>query len=313
MSELFSVEQNGRINKKLFSVDVDGTSVDIEYLDINKRPKFTGYKIMHPWSLNIKSNLEHDATYTEPEDPNEIDVRFIDAVFTVKFDGSCGMIKWNYETQKWETYCRHDIKKDKNGVFDLRNKKDTWIECCEEPTDVRATHWPFFKPIVTEGDRWFRKASDCALKSLENITPDDIGVDVFTVEWMGEKINCKKCDTIYDSSLGSPHHAAVPHSSLVINVPNELRSFNGLKNILIAIPFIEGMVVYCKDGAVIKVRRDSYGMKWPAQSYTNSDFSDNSNPVFDFLNSHNFACKSLPNFVALSGIHNHAYISMHNK
>ena len=85
----------------------------------------------------------------------------------------------------------------------------------------------------------------------------------FTCEYMGTKMGSKACDPIEHECV------IVPHGSIVIDIPYELRNFLGFRKILETIS-IEGFIIYGSEGNIYKMRRAMFtddndvSYEWPA-------------------------------------------------
>lgn len=259
----------------LFSVPVElgGKTYQVEVFKTSaKSRKFKGQKILHPYSFDKSTK---NVKYND-DDTNSEKLRNV-SFFGVKHDGSCGALMWNEETQKWIPYARYDIKlkdgvpvtptidiedktkpKGKYGYPKIKRARDisAWIECEPMSIDEDATHWPHFVPLSEDPNqyKWFQQAFDKSREEIEKLDPKNHG-KIITIEYMGKKINGKPADPIqYETGI-------VLHNSMGMRIPMELRTFAGFKAIFEKLP-IEGLVAYCDDDTIFKIRSDMFGFNW---------------------------------------------------
>lgn len=150
-----------------------------------------------------------------------------EGVATVKYDGSCTMIK------DGKFYKRYDAK---NGKVPTAGA----IPCQENPDPVTG-HWPHWVE-VGDGpeDKWFREA-------IKNVPYGEDG----TYEAVGEHFHGNPYKMEWD--------VLIPHGREVIEVE---RSFDGIRSFLEKTP-IEG-IVFWKDGMPqCKIKRSDFGFEWP--------------------------------------------------
>ena len=150
-----------------------------------------------------------------------------EGVATVKYDGSCTMIK------DGKFYKRYDAKKGKKPP-------EGAIPCQEKPDPVTG-HWPHWVK-VSDGpeDKWFKAA-------WNGETEDG------TYEAVGKHFH------------GNPYRlerdALIPHGREVIEVE---RSFDGIRDWLKKNK-VEG-IVFWKDGEPqCKIKRSDFGFEWPVK------------------------------------------------
>lgn len=168
--------------------------------------------------------------------------------FTMKHDGSCGLLKW--DGSQHQPFTRYDVKRDKTtGEF---NPPDGGIPCEEKPTTDEATHWPHMVPCKLPDHKWHLSAFELAKPLLGTLEERD-----YTIEWFGRKFNYKWSDPTDCSAC------IVPHGSVAFDIPMALRTPKGFAAIFNAIPNIEGLVARRGD-RTYKIRRDTCeGMRWP--------------------------------------------------
>ena len=90
----------------------------------------------------------------------------------------------------------------------------------------------------------FQNAIDSNLLGTIPITTKQI-----SVEQMGKQFNLKTEDIF-------PTLGLVPHNSMELIIPEELRTFNGMVSVLKAIPNIEGVIIYGHNNKILKFRRN---------------------------------------------------------
>lgn len=236
--------------------------------------KFNGQKILHPFGLDTKFLLKNDKNGTSKQVPigtyykNSNDIATTELLksckrFDIKHDGSCGAIVWNEELKQYEPYARFDIKKNKQGEFFNASKTDKWIECESKPTHPEATHHPHFRPCSEDKKayKWNILAFDLAKEKLQAFTPDKHG-KIITVEYVGKKFNYNKSDSIEEDAR------LVVHGSLQVEVPEELRNYDGFMALFKELPTIEGLVAYTDMGP-LKIKREMFfGLAYPGEPYT---------------------------------------------
>jgi hypothetical protein len=241
---------------------------------LHNREKFTGQKIMHPYKTkNIirqtkrldkhKKEVLHEVKEMVYEDefvPEAVDDMVNAVSFEMKHDGSCGYIFWDIEGQTFVPYARYDIKKDQDGKF--KSVPSDAIPCEPMPENDDATHWPHFVPCNKDPKayKWYIDAFNKMMQSGKLV-----GLKTsFTCEYMGKKFNYKPCDGVEVDA------AIIPHGLVSLEIPIELRTPLGFKQILEAFDFMEGLVVYGKTN-VWKIRRELFHngdekFKWPTTS-----------------------------------------------
>jgi len=259
------------------STKIDGKVVELlkqNHTILNKRQlTFNGQKLLHPFVTKIinkqitktgKGNKPVIQNFTEmiylPEYLPEALGDILKAVrFEMKVDGSCGFLYWNPATDEFVPYCRLDIRKEKGGFPDVPKNG---IPCEPMPTDPNATHWPHFVPCSNDpkGYKWYIHAFEQAKKSGKL----DIIFNSFTVEYMGKKFNYKPCDGVDQDAV------IVPHGLVTLEIPIELRNYNGFRKIFEEFSFMEGIIVY-GEKQVWKIRREMFSddagkLKWPSDS-----------------------------------------------
>lgn len=240
---------------------------------LEKQKKFNGQKLLHPFQTKTieESNTIYDKfkkknivkntktlIYSEDFLSQEIknDIEEADR-FELKHDGSCGMMF--FDGEKFVPYARYDIKKDTNGLFGIPPLNS--IACEEKPLDILTTHWPHFVQCNKDPKayKWHLYAFDKMIKSgkVENLKTS------FTCEYMGKKFNYKKSDPIEDEGI------IVPHGLIILEIPKELRNYEGFFQIFLQIPYIEGLIIYGKNN-LWKIRKnmfffDGKRFEWPSK------------------------------------------------
>jgi hypothetical protein len=266
---------------------------------------FKGQKISHPIIMKqiieeysfvkrrrtitkTKSSLCYDNSFISPDVGEKIRT----SITMVKHDGRCCFAKYNKETKKFSCYARIDNYRDK-VTKKFRTPGVNWIPCEPMPGDETVTHWPHFRPVEEDPNdyKWIIEAFDNFQRSgaLEHIT------ESFTFELMGRKCNPNVSDPISSNAV------VIPHGCMLLSIPDELKTVDGIKQILIDMPFMEGIVFVCNDNTVFKVRRDMYyddtdqRLKWP------SDTCDQFEKIFSHVNIFSFD-KGLSSLITLENI-----------
>jgi hypothetical protein len=250
---------------------------------LSKRNKFNGQKIFHPFKTMTVSKVsarsgktvvpgtmgssaqraptaQNEFIYTNQFDEEfQKDIRNGRQV-SMKHDGGCGFLFWDTDALDHIPYRRLDIKKNDSGKFPDPPKGA--ILCEPRPTHPDATHWTVFVRCTAEekSDKWIMEAFKLAKQSgkLEGINQS------FTVEFMGKKFNYKPCDGVDVDA------AIVPHGLVTLDIPDALFTYEGILQILEALPFMEGLIVHGAEH-VWKIRRDMFydgkdRLPWPTKS-----------------------------------------------
>lgn len=262
----------------ILTVEVLGYPINFYLIPFKKAIEngtFMGQKLLHPY---VFTPIEEEYTFkkgkrtiTRKKTGNVygkecvaegLESRIKHSKCFLKHDGMCGFIMYDPDLQKFIPYARYDIRRDKK-TGEFGEPKPEWIPCESKPIIQEANHWPHFRCCYEDdkGYKWLIKAFNELIESgvLDGITTS------FTCEFMGKKCNYCKTDPIEDLST------IIPHSCIRIDIPEELKTFDGFRSIFNTIPFIEGLVLYCDDNSVYKVRRDMFldqddkRMKWPNQ------------------------------------------------
>lgn len=218
--------------------------------------RFNGQKLLHPfktktiqgekkWKTSIFYTCEPIYDLTDCER------------FDIKHDGSCGALVWNNSNNQYEPFARFDVKK-KNGFFQMPNcDTSRWIKCEEMPTSEEASHWPHFRPIYEDPKtyKWYIVAFENSLESITKMTKEKNG-EIITIEYMGKKFNGKPEDPI------NKECGIVIHGSLRMNIPKEMRNYEGFRKIFSVFP-IEGLVAYPEGRSPMKIRAELFeGITW---------------------------------------------------
>lgn len=155
-----------------------------------------------------------------------------DVVATRKFDGEAHAIIGG------DLYKRYDVKA---GRFMPKNSFP-----CQEPDPITG-HWPHWV-LAIRGDgncKWSFRAFD-EMTASEKIDG--------TYELCGPKVqgNPEKLDK----------HALIRHGSVILDIPREKWTFDGLREYL-SDPAndIEGIVFHGIDGKMCKIRKSDYGIR----------------------------------------------------
>jgi len=260
----------------LRTIDIEGKCVKLAQHDImtlNTSTMFNGQKLLHPFVTKTitkeitkqgKGNKQiiqtvTDMVYTPEITPDALYDLQHAVRFDMKHDGSCGFLLWDVDKKEFIPYARYDVKKQNSTFPDV--PKDG-IPCESMPTDPDATHWPHFVPCSSKPKdyKWYLHAFEQAKKSgkLDRLS------NSFTVEYMGKKFNYKPCDGVEQDAV------IVPHGLVTLDIPVELRTYDGFKKIMEAFPFMEGIIIRGKE-KLWKVRRELFSnedikLKWPSGS-----------------------------------------------
>jgi len=234
---------------------------------LNEPRLFTGQKLLHPFQLKQvsvqntwskdTSKVRTEPTYDENFLSEGIDKEIQTAYhFEIKVDGQGGIIVID-ENGVPKAYTKYDVKRNESGEF--KKPPPNSIPGEPKPTDPAATHWPHYVPL--ESDPKMYKFNLIASELAKKSGKLDSVKQTFTCEYMGKKFNSKKSDPIDSDGV------IVPHGLLQIEIPTELRTYNGFLQIFQAIPYIEGIIVHGETN-VWKIRRDMFcvngeKLKWP--------------------------------------------------
>jgi len=251
------------------TIEIEGTQIEINKRNVAdfENSKFHGQKLHHPFNFVIEEKEERivpkkgnpynkkvkSAHYTSSFTSSDVELDIKNATsIQIKHDGSCGFIMWNKYTQEHVPMTRIDLKK-KNGKFP--EPDPSWIQC-EPMPEGDNVHWPHFRPCLSPGEKFNDKFQLEAFRHAV-ISGELVGAGSFTCEYMGRKVNYDKNDPIEHNAL------IVPHGSYTIEIPKEMRTFEGFQKVLEALPTIEGFVIYGASGTVYKIRRNMYKHDWP--------------------------------------------------
>lgn len=261
--------------------NVNGFSVELiqhPYTKLLNQNNFNGQKLFHPiktktitetFTVKNRSNKEtiktkSELVYDSIFENNEVENSIKNAQsFEMKHDGSCGLILWDEVKQEYVPYARYDVKRDDKNNTDFKPVPPNSIPCEPKPTNDAATHWPHFVPCHSDHKmyKWHLHAFSLMIQSgkLDGIKRS------FTCEYMGKKFNYKKSDGVNEDAV------IVPHGLVSLNIPVELRTVDGFKQILEKLSFIEGLIIHGRNGIVWKIRRDMFHngskrMDWPSNS-----------------------------------------------
>jgi len=303
------------------TLTVNGHNVTAKILSLENLPitQFNGQKILHPMEImkkertiiqKGKGNRTYEKRLTDvfyiPEfvSPEAEDAIRNPKLIGIKFDGSCGAMHYNPETNTHTMYTRIDLKFSPDDKILLCGKQyesvsdlpQALIPCENDPRNGDKyknhgmLHWPFMIPIASstaggavqilqlvEGIntasvyKWNIIAFENAVASgkLSQVHRN------ITCEQMGKQFNLKdKCDLM-------PKPALVPHNSMVLDIVPELCTFDGFCELLKTIPTIEGVVIYGNNGTVWKFRRDMIRigeeqLEWPPKEAQSTDWAQRS-------------------------------------
>lgn len=236
---------------------------------------FRGQKLLHPFGTQTKNVVpkphavpkvagKRARRYQPPRSAKPIYTREMTEdltqvkFFSVKFDGACGLLHYNTETQTFEPWTRYDVKQSDDGSF--KDVDPSWIPCEPKPTDPKATHWPHFRPCDPRKDPWQIQAFDQIKGQLNKFFEKDI-----TVEYVGKKFNDNP------QQNANTKYGIVFHNSMYFDIPFELRNYNGFLEFFKQIPFIEGLVAYT-DTKCYKIRREMFdGLSWGKTEWKDMD------------------------------------------
>ncbi len=170
----------------------------------------------------FQRNYETDRLVRDEVTPGAEWVLAGEGVATRKFDGTCARV------HEGHLYKRYDAKAGKPSP--------EGFEPAQDPDPITG-HWPGWI-LVGDGpeDRWFREAHANG-QLLDG-----------TYELVGPKIN------------GNPEffemHRLVRHGEVVFK--DAPRDFEGLKNYLELLPYMEGIVWHHPDGRMVKIKRKDF-------------------------------------------------------
>jgi len=245
---------------------------------------FSGKKIQHPFETKTHMSgkipiSSYTGEFCSPDDKEALENPF--GIF-VKLDGSNGCV---VRIKNGWMFCTRLDLGFKNGKilvcgvpYDSAEQllalgfipcgPDPRIECPD--AHHSKLHYPWMVPIaryvndnghsmeiinsIPRQDtakiyKWNLVAFQNAIDSkLLDTIPEHI--TQISVEQMGKQFNLKDED-IFPSTVG-----LVPHNSIEVIIPDELRTFEGMVAVLKAIPNIEGVIIYGKNGKILKFRRN---------------------------------------------------------
>lgn len=237
------------------TINVNGhkvTIVNVPFvkMDAESRKKFIGQKMHSPWWVDRDTQLYGLKSADEEMQTEEMLYKWDH--FELKHDGSCGALVWDGE--QFIAYARFDIKQRfgkkiiDGDPFKVDIDTTNWIPCEPRPKvtdDVPQKHWPHMRPI-SEDPKMYKHYVDAFNNTLpelmEHVAPRMKVGQMITVEYMGEKFNKPSYEPVGKSRI-------VLHGSLRVNIPPELRNFDGFKAIFTAFPIIEGVIGYPPNGA----------------------------------------------------------------
>lgn len=155
-----------------------------------------------------------------------------EGVATVKFDGTCCMIR------DGKLYKRYDVKSGRTPPIGF--------EPAQEPDSVTG-HWPGWLLVGNEpGDKWHREAWE----NLETMPADG------TYELCGPKVQ--------GNPEGLSTHKLIAHGCERLDAP---RTYNEIKEWL-RYKSIEGIVWHHPDGRMVKIKRRDFGLPQEARLKT---------------------------------------------
>ncbi len=255
--------------KLLFEFQVADSTVKVFKRDFPVPTSFGGQKIHHPFEMVEKGKGKVYAD--ELTDPNFWNI--VDE-FQIKFDGSMSALVWNHSKQKYELYVRLDMHvnngKLKNNMVETLSEdgqtmikmpfeeiSKTWIQCEECPdASLPSAHWPHLRPASQNPAQYkhYINAFNASSDEISKFNPKEHG-KLITIECVGKPLNQKFADPL------KYYCGIVVHGSLVVEIPKELQNFDGMKKVLLMLP-TEGLVAYCNDGKVFKIRSDLFEIQW---------------------------------------------------
>lgn len=238
------------------SITIDGFEISLRHERDFVQQRFSGQKLHHPFKTKtIQGQKKWNSSMIYTDEP-VYDLTECER-FDIKHDGSCGALVWNNSKNEYEPFARFDVKK-KNNVFQMPEcNTSRWIPCEEMPTAEEASHWPHFRPIYEDPKtyKWYIVAFESSLESIKKMTKEKNG-EIVTIEYMGKKFNGKPEDPIRKEC------GIVIHGSLRMNIPKEMRNYEGFKKIFSVFP-IEGLVAYPEGKSPMKIRAELFeGITW---------------------------------------------------
>lgn len=179
--------------------------------------------------------------------------------FYVKFDGSCGEYVNGAARRRYD----RKVKKNANKWNNLPHEKAlNYVACSEDPGKpwenkpfLNHFHWPFMRDIAKDsslkkvmGDKHYVNAAENFEKTafFKNLRGKTI-----RGEWMGPKVNNKPTDPL-------THNTFIPFNMIEFVIPENLLNYRGFYSLFNEVANIEGLVAYCKDGSIFKIRRDMF-------------------------------------------------------
>jgi len=267
----------------------NGHSIDVILHSLSSITKenigFNGQKIKHPFNTETS---DEGKTYYIPEylSPDAKDALENPIGIYVKWDGSCGLLRRITDkdglTIGWTMFTRLDLSFKHGKIMVCGTPYDTiepllefgMIPCESDPRiecprgHHSKLHYPFMVPIAkycnvtnkmdvinaipgqdsNKNYKWNLVAFQNAINSNLLNTISDTTMQI-SVEQMGKQFNLKSEDIF--PSLG-----LVPHNSMELIIPQELRTFDGMVSVLKAIPNIEGVIIYGHNNKILKFRRN---------------------------------------------------------
>lgn len=168
-----------------------------------------------------------------------------EGIATVKYDGTCCMMKSGKLYKRYDRKRRKGVPRSKSpfDISDFKDAPEDWV-AAQDP-DLITGHWPGWLP-VGDGpeDKYHREAIDPSL-------PDG------TYELCGPKISSGKDVGVNPEDL--PEHSLLPHGKDKLDdVPT---TFNKVREWLSINNFIEGIVWHHPDGRMVKIKCKDFGIQ----------------------------------------------------
>ena len=241
----------------VYSTKVGQATISIIKSNDWKSNEFAGRKLKHLAEFDdVEHKLPNGKTVTKKQYTKLLELDLSTAKFYVKHDGQCGLLYYNNATDSIIPMTRINLKRHKK-THKFPKPKDTWVPCEPMPSND-GQHWPHMHVLDAKQD----KHLVAAMKKLDVHTLTNLvaGKHSIPVEYMGQKVQNISFDQFEDNCV------IVPHNCLEVIIPNNLKTFEGFEQICKAIPFMEGLIVYLKDGQIFKIRRGLFkGLSWPTK------------------------------------------------
>ena len=277
---------------------IEGHTVEFVLVPLASSSSITGGKTKHMVPTTGKEDARGKLMYsTAEEDKKAMTAALTSASITVKFDGQCCVTRRNADGD-WVQYKRLDAKIRKKGAAGTKLFQKTvayWHRMIEEGgelPDLSTLHktpegaisvltdaeWiasgrekrMHLVPVGTSGKRNWQWKAFLKIKDQLDALPADITSMSF--EAMGKKLQPCRCDPLTEMGAKDPHFL-IPHGCVVVRVPTEMRTFDGLDAILAANPQLEGFVIHKEDGTRFKFRQDGLDRAFPPATWERNGFA----------------------------------------